>query len=221
MMLLGTANFGQTYAGKSVDTATAFRLLDMAHEAGWGVETSVLYGGAAAIVFLWPRIPHFLIIKSNVPVLCHADLFMSHGKFDPVHHQAQSIYEPHEAKCVIVEAPFSILNQSCAPLFENHEVYARSVFARGAAFTHEPLLEVSTKTGYSIPELCLGFVESFNPAGIVVGVESIAQLQELISLGRFRLPEAVLDLLNTLDLRLDLRRTFTAAPESLADGDSV
>jgi len=199
-MILGTANFGQEYGGKpGLDKSTAFKLLDMALEAGWGVETSTEYGPAYSWCQEWHKQPPIILCKtgrgSKVPMFWVDDNGSGEGL---------SVYDLEEGLSTVIEAPLSVLNQTWAPYVFLHDFYARSVFARGLVFDHPPLLQLSSGSGYSITELCLGFVDSLSPRGIVVGIDSTAQLDQCRK-SIPSLPPDVLAGLRQLDLRLDLR----------------
>lgn len=205
MMFIGTANFGTEYFGQRIDKESCLRLLDMAHEAGWGIETSMLYGDAPFIVHEWlKRKRAFVIGKANADEwtnlvsLLKPDLVLSHGAYNPFLHDGASLYDvrpsPH-----IVEAPFSILNQEWAPHIAGRQFYARSIFCRGKVFAHKPLLDLGDPLS-----LCLGFVRSFPVTGIVVGVESEDQLRKIISANTALDSDTVSQLIS-LDVRCELR----------------
>lgn len=216
--LMGTANFGRDYRGSMIDAQTAFWLMDIAYEAGWGLETAIAYEEALPIIGAWQHSNRKLFTRIICKGGSQEDLedcrislgyvwkFLSHGKKLDYCHDGQSIYEPYEAKTGLIEAPISILNQSCVPLIGSHEVYARSIFSRGLAFKHEPLIRLAQQSGLTIAELCLGFVRSLCPAGIVVGIDDATQLQALVNTRRVSLAQDVLAECRKLDLRLDTRR---------------
>lgn len=69
----------------------------------------------------------------------------------------------------IIQVPFNIRNTSFLPCFDSHRtVFVRSVFNRGEL--------LST---YSIRS-CLQFVKKLRPDGIIVGVETVKELEEII-----------------------------------------
>lgn len=138
-----------------------------------------------------------------------------------------SLYRPreldwildHQVQADIIQVPVSIFDQRFLPVLEKArgrgiEIHARSVFLQGLAFKdiegldrrfedmRGPLGELrslSARTCFSLSRLCFGFVaRSPFIDRVVVGVDGLAQLQELMAedkipddivaqLGRFRI----------------------------------
>lgn len=83
-----------------------------------------------------------------------------------------SVYTPYqlpENKARILQIPFNIENTTFINCFEDYRtIYVRSVFGRGK------LIEK-----YGIQD-CLKFVEGFRPDGIIVGVQTTKELEEIL-----------------------------------------
>ena len=218
VLILGTANFGVEYKGRKVQDPHG--VLGLAAVAGMAVETARAYGVAERIVGEWGEsngYPSLIIGKGNSlfekrlseRILGKIDIYLAHSGecFDPSIHDGLSAYErtDDDSDAKIVEVPLSILDQRwmSVPTTSPSRRLVRSIFARGAVFERPALKRIAADTGFSIVELCLGFVRHHKPAGIVVGVDSVAQLDEIMAARP--LPAEVLPELAKLDERLDLR----------------
>lgn len=83
-----------------------------------------------------------------------------------------SVYEQHqlpENKLRILQIPFNLENQAFKECFTSYRnLFVRSVFGRGELL----------KT-HSVKE-CLDFVKAYRPDGIIVGVNSARELEEIL-----------------------------------------
>ena len=192
-LILGTANFGGAYGyGESPSLAEIERILNVAADAGIEyIDTAPAYNCDYAyngfkVITKTPfdygdRYYHALLEHNPDGELCDAMEAKEYGWVDKV---GISIYTVEQMQKAlhgdpdIIQLPMNIADNRFIPyLPELHkrgvEVHARSVFLQGA------LLE-----GRGVPkftaEQCLAFTLAQDVDGVIVGVNTAEQLQELV-----------------------------------------
>ena len=191
-LILGTANFGGQYGyGESPSLAEIERILNVAADAGIEyIDTAPAYNCDYAY-------NGFKVIQKT-PYWGDAYALLQHdpdGPISPVIDAWRqnviekigiSVYTPGQLEKVIrkrypldiLQVPCNIADNRFIPyLPELHkrgiDVHARSVFLQGALLMGEKLPKFT-------PELCLAFVLAQDFDGVIVGVNTAEQLQELV-----------------------------------------
>lgn len=170
-LIIGTAEFDvQGYAGKPRPSKREIvQILNRAYEAGVRTLDCADTYGTEDIDGLFSGFKR-LFKTREVPLLKGRYYHYKPGEANGFHDQA-SVYDVEQLqglKRAIV--PMSLADTRFTNVKHLEDIYARSVFNRGK------LLE----EGYTVRE-CLTFVYRQQPTGIIVGVSSLKELEEVLT----------------------------------------
>jgi len=175
-LILGTAEFGtEPYGEGATEVLSDFeihRILSLAWEAGIRILDTAEAYHTEGVDYLFSGFHRFEKGKSLGRATFEIDYFYHYGVEEPNKGvKFASIYRPEQLeglKRVIV--PMNLNNTTfihgCSLA---NEVYARSVFDRGRLF----------KDGWTVKD-CLDFVKRQRVNGIIVGVNSVKELEEIL-----------------------------------------
>lgn len=192
-IFVGTANWGKPYGHRQtyVDYDEKWRILDICDAHNLGLETAYDYGCIEELKGLSDQFE--IIYKCDTEEQMAAGTFIIGWDIIPMKHHAPyggwdtvSVYSPVDVdfnRVVSWEIPFNIVDHKrFSHLLEDAHTIARSVFIQGLAF------QMPDFHGIPFYHLCWNFVRN-NPNidGIVVGVDSAAQLEDILSIPQYEI----------------------------------
>lgn len=188
-IFVGTANWGQEYgiSHVKVPREEIDRILTVADAHGCGIETAYDYncmdalrglGDQFTVIFKGDDEAHFHEAKETIGRIIK---MKHHPPYDKWDHR--SVYNLEDHSWDMCEFPYNIVDQRFGKRIEEYGYnIARSVFIQGLAF------QMPDFHGIPFYHLCWNFVRN-NPNidGIVVGVDSAAQLEDILNIPQYEI----------------------------------
>ena len=179
-LILGAANFGNDY-GKRLEQDECFAILNRAKSLGiWAVDTAQSYGDSANIIQGWGGgLKIFSKYKRGETYPAYADYVLLHDEKDvnsiDMENDGASLYDPKLAKAIHypswIQGPLNPLNLSFLYYAGYERFIARSVFCGG---------RLQRSNQEDIATLIFGFLKSHCVKQVVIGVESITELENIV-----------------------------------------
>jgi hypothetical protein len=191
-IILGTAHFADEYGWNHVKAKEVHKILDKALDLGIDtIETAYDYHCLDALAtkksdfnFIF-KCDTMTQKKIGMEALTHADIMKHHPPYNDGW-KAISVYNSSSRfgpGVEMVEFPYNLIDQRFGVIIPSEcEIIVRSVFIQGLAF------QMPDFHGIPFYHLCWNFVRN-NPNidGIVVGVDSAAQLEDILSIPQYEI----------------------------------